>query len=119
MRGSKMVKRIGTALLLAFAVAALLTVASGIALGAEEPYSGNPPPRNPEILPEVEGKVVQKPKTLPEIQGSGTAESRQPESLPTTGADLALYAATGITAVATGVTLVRASRSRGRDEEAS
>ncbi|HEU4480985.1 MAG TPA: LPXTG cell wall anchor domain-containing protein [Actinomycetota bacterium] len=80
------------------AVMAVTILAGGASAQEEDPYSEETPTVQPTLII------------------GGETETTEPGSLPLTGADLTLFAATGLAAVGTGTLIVR--RARRSDDEA-
>ena len=79
------------------AVMAVTILAGGASAQEEDPYSNETPTVQPTLI-------------------IGGDDETQPGSLPLTGADLTLFAATGLAAVGTGTLIVRRARPRSDDD---
>jgi membrane anchored protein len=123
--------------------ASLLVFLSSAAFGAaRDPYSHGKPHKRPKppiesppnwvapaeapapgVPAEVEGNIQGRPLVLREEVAPGNIPGAPPPQvpgvLPFTGADLALYAATGLAALTTGVTLVKLGSRRKNEADDS
>jgi LPXTG-motif cell wall-anchored protein len=87
-------------LLLVVALTAIMavTILAGGASAQEDPYAEETPTVQPTLII------------------GGETEETEPGSLPLTGADLTLFAATGLAAVGTGALIVRRAKPRSDDD---
>jgi hypothetical protein len=91
----------------ALAVAGALMM-MGTALAQQDPYgNGSPPVVSPNVITRPDSQPgASLLRRNPSVQGANVSES----SLPFTGADLTLFVATGLGAIATGTVILHRSR---------
>ena len=77
-----------------------ITMVAGGASAQEDPYAEETPTVQPTLI----------------IGGETEEIPEEPGSLPLTGADITLFAATGVAAVGTGTLILRRTRSKSDDE---